>query len=90
MDYLKIRCFRCGGQFELYNHTMNNEEKPPICPHCLARMSKAQWDRLVDAFFTFAEVNKNFRKYHEDRGKPLFQAEIHSYYVDSEKITRDC
>lgn len=89
MEYLKIRCYHCKGEFELYNHSMNHEEKPPMCPHCLARMNQTQWNNLVDAFFTFAEVNINFRKYHEDRGEPLFQAEVRSYYVKPEKIVLD-
>lgn len=39
-------------------------------------MDKTQWERLIDTYFTFAKVNKNFRKYHTDRGEPLFQAEL--------------
>lgn len=86
MDYLKVHCFHCGGNFELYAHTMNHENRPPMCPHCLVRMSERQWERLIDGYFTFAEVNKNFRKYHDDRGEPLFQAELRTYYVEPEKI----
>lgn len=86
MDYLKIHCFHCGGKFELYSRKMNHDDKPPRCPHCLKMMDKTQWKRLVDAYYTFAEVNKNFRKYHDDRGEALFQAEFRNYYVKPEKI----
>lgn len=89
MDYLKVHCFHCGGKFELYNRNMNYDDKPPRCPHCLKKMDKTQWERLIDAYYTLAEVNKNFRKYHEDRGEPLFQVELRSYYVKPEKIVID-
>ncbi len=89
MDYLKIHCFHCKGDFELYNRNMNHDDRPPMCPHCLKRMDKTQWERLINAYFTFAEVNKDFRMYHEDRGEPLFQAELRSYYVKPEKIVID-
>lgn len=88
MEYLKVKCHRCGNSFHLYNRDMNYEERPPMCPHCLIRMDKMQWERLIDAYFTFAEVNKNFRKYHMDRGEPLFQVELltEKKYVKPEKI----
>ena len=49
-------------------------------------MNGTQWERLIDAYYTFAEVNKNFRKYHDDRGEALFQVELRNYYVEPEKI----
>lgn len=88
MEYLKVKCHRCGNSFYLYNRDMSHEEKPPHCPHCLVQMDKTQWERLIDAYFTFAEVNKNFHKYHMDRGEPLFQVELltEKKYVKPEKI----
>ena len=86
MDYLKVKCFHCGNKFELYSHSMNHQDKSPMCPHCLARMNEKQWERLIDAYYTFAEVNINFRKYHDDRGEPLFQAELRNHYVKPTKI----
>ena len=88
MEYLKVKCHRCGNSFHLYNRDMSYEERPPMCPHCLVRMDKIQWVRLIDAFFTLAEVNKNFCKYHMDRGEPLFQVELltEKKYVKPEKI----
>lgn len=88
MEYLKVKCHRCGNSFHLYNRDMSHEEKLPHCPHCLVSMDKTQWERLIDAYFTFAEVNKNFRKYHTDRGEPLFQVELltEKKYVKPEKI----
>lgn len=86
MEYLKIKCHRCKNSFVLYNRDMNNMKKAPYCPHCLAKMDEGQWERLVDAYFTFCEVNKNFRRQYEEHGKPLFQAEIRTEkkYVEQE------
>ena len=91
MEYLKVKCHRCGNSFHLYNKDMSYDERPPMCPHCLIRMDKTQWERLINAYFTFAEVNKNFRKYHEDRGEPLFQVEFltEKKYVKPKKIVLD-
>ena len=57
-----------------------------MCPHCLSRMDGKQWGRLIDAYFTISEVNKDFRKYHEERGEPLFQVELRNHYVKPRKI----
>ncbi len=86
MDYLRVRCFHCGGRFELYSRDMNHDGKPPMCPHCLSRMDGKQWGRLIDAYFTISEVNKDFRKYHEERDEPLFQVELRNHYVKPGKI----
>lgn len=88
MEYLKVKCHRCSNSFHLYNRDMVHGEKPPYCPHCLVLMDKTQWERLIDAYFTFAEVNKDFRKFHMDRGEPLFQVELltEEKYVEPEKI----
>ena len=51
MEYLKIKCHRCGNSFVLYNKDMNYAEKAPHCPHCLVKMDDKQWERLRDAFF---------------------------------------
>lgn len=88
MEYLKVKCHRCGNSFHLCNRDMSHEEKPHMCPHCLVRMDKTQWERLVEAYFVLAEVNKDFRRYHTDKGEPLFQAEIltEEKYVAPEDI----
>jgi len=91
MEYLKVKCHRCGNSFHLYNRDMSHGEKLPYCPHCLVPMDKTQWGRLIDAYFTFAEVNKDFRRYHTDRGEPLFQVELltEKKYVKPGKIMLD-
>ena len=89
MDYLKVRCFHCSGKFELYSHKKNHGDSPPMCPHCLTEMDRTQWGRLVDAYYVFSEVNMDFRKYHEDRGEPLFQVELRNHYVKPGKMELD-
>lgn len=91
MEYLKIKCHRCGNSFVLYNKDIKSTQKVPYCPHCLAKMDEGQWERLTDAYFTFCEVNKNLRKQYEEHGEPLFQAEIHTEkkYVDPEDMLVD-
>lgn len=91
MDYLKLKCHQCGNSFHLYNRDIGHEGKPPYCPHCLTAMDKTQWQCLVDAYLAFAEVNSNFRRYHTDRGEPLFQVELltEKKYVDPKKIVLD-
>lgn len=88
MEYLKIKCHRCGNTFDIYNSTINKQESAPHCPHCLVSMDRRQWERLIDAYLVFSEVNKNFRKYHEDRGEPLFQVQLFAEekYVRPEDI----
>lgn len=86
MDYVKLHCFRCNADFELYNHAFHHEERPPICPHCLARMTEDQWERLRFAYLTFHDVNKKFQVDHDEKGKALFQAEIRMHYVPNENI----
>lgn len=91
MEYLKIECHRCENSFDIYNSIINKQESPPHCPHCLVNMDQRQWERLIDAYLAFSEVNKNFRKYHEDRGEPLFQAQIYTEekYVKPEDVYLD-
>ena len=86
MDYLRMHCHRCGGKFELYNHSMQHEYKPPRCPHCQAQMTQKQWNDLVNAYLTFHDVNKNFIGSYEDRGTALFQAELKVHYVPRENV----
>lgn len=87
MEYLKIKCHRCGNSFNVYHRNISSKEKM-YCPHCLVAMDQRQWERLVDVYAQLAEINTNFRKHHEDRGEPLFQASIctEKKYVIPEKI----
>lgn len=91
MEYLKIKCHRCGNSFDIYNSAISKQERAPHCPHCLVSMNQRQWEKLIYAYFVFSEVNKDFRKCHEDRGEPLFQAQIctEEKYVKPEDIYLD-
>lgn len=95
MGILKIKCFNCGSKYEVTPdcicpaHTMNTKHIYPYrCPHCLAEMSQQAWDQLVDAFWTFEEVNKDLRTDREGEIENcrLFQAEYETHYVPQEKF----
>lgn len=56
------------------------------CFHCGNKFELYSRSMNLDAYFTFAEVNKNFCKYHEDRGEMLFQVELRNHYVNPDDI----
>ncbi len=95
MGILKITCFNCGANYEVTPDcvypadTMNTKHVYPYrCPHCMAEMNQRTWDKLVAAFWTFEEANKDLRTdregYTDDRC--LFQAEYKTHYVPQEKV----
>lgn len=67
MDYLKVRCFHCKGEFELYNRNMNYDDKPPRCPHCLKKMDKTQWERLIIPSRRSIRISENTMRTGESR-----------------------
>lgn len=89
MEYIKIRCGNCKNSFNIYNSEANSLNRGVHCPHCLKKMDEKQKEMLFDAFLVFSEVNKDFRKYHDDRGETLFQAEFKTKFVKPSKICLD-
>lgn len=88
MGYLQINCFNCNGTFELYASGIETGKRCR-CPHCQATIPEKPWNKLVDAFFTLEEVNKDLRKARHEYGRPLFQVEYKTHYVKPEKICLD-
>ena len=93
MGSLEIICHNCGADYEVTPDTIMEADKlqpgviPYRCPHCLARMNKRTWDKLVFAFWTFEEVNKELREWHTGYDNhPLLQAQIKTHYVPKNKI----
>lgn len=93
MGILEIKCHNCGSVYEVLPDCINSAEMmetmhiyPRRCPHCLAMMDRRLWDKLVNAFWTFEEVNKDLRSDSENYGTPLMQAEYKMYYVPHDKI----
>ena len=88
-NYLKITCHSCGNNWKVYAHEASLDGKPPRCPFCLRRMRPKTWERLANCLFTVAETNKHLRMDAEEKGFPLFQAEIKTKYVPGEIIERE-
>lgn len=93
MGSLEIICHNCGAIYEVTPDTIIDADKlqpgvfPYRCPHCLASMNKRTWNKLVDAFWTFEEANKELREWHTGYDNhPLLQAQIKTYYVPRGKI----
>lgn len=82
MCFMTVRCFNCGAEYHLYF----DSEPMQICPHCLAEMPEKALGKLRNALFCLEEANKDFRVAHDERGKPLFQAEIRNHYVPADKF----
>lgn len=82
MCYVSVRCFNCGATYDMYFV----EREPQICPHCLATMPDKPYKKIRDAMLTVEEVNKDFRKANNERGRPLFQIEVRNHYVPPEKF----
>lgn len=87
--YAKILCGNCGNGFELYHMTMNTQEKPVRCPHCLQQMDAKHWKNLIDAFYTVSDWNYQVLKAHTEHGSPMFTAEFMCKHVPREKIILD-
>ena len=82
MCYVQVKCFHCGANYDLYF----DSEPLNTCPHCLAEMPEKPFKKIQNAFYTVEEVNKDFRKAHDERGQRLFQIEIKNHYVPIEKF----
>jgi len=93
MGSLEIKCHNCGAVYEvspdcIYSaNTMDQKHIYPYrCPHCMARMDRNLWNKLVNAFWTIEEANKDLRSYNVEYELPLFQAQYKTHYVPPEKI----
>ena len=98
MGTLEIICHNCGAVYEVTPDCVYPAETmeakhiyPYRCPHCLAEMNHRLWDKLVDAFWTFEEVNKDLRTDYTgyDKRDPLMQAQYKTHYVPHEKFNVD-
>lgn len=88
MGTLEIKCHNCGAVNvvtpDCIYHVEKMEDKyiyPWRCPHCMATMNRRLWNKLVNAFWTFEEVNKDLRSDTDCFCAPLMQAEYKTHYV---------
>ena len=86
--YVKATCGNCECKIELYNITLQHEQSFR-CPHCLQKINKKQWARLVNAFFTTQDLNYQTKKAHDDYGTGLFTYEFVNKQIPKEKIMEE-
>ena len=93
MGTLEIKCHNCGAVYEVTADCIYQAETmekkhiyPWRCPHCMATMDERLWDKLVNAFWTFEEVNKDLRSANDCYCMPLMQAEYKTHFVPHKKI----
>lgn len=93
MGTLEIKCHNCGAVNEVTADCIYQAETmekkhiyPWRCPHCMATMDERLWDKLVNAFWTFEEVNKDLRSANDCYCTPLMQAEYKTHFVPHKKI----
>lgn len=93
MGTLEIKCHNCGAVNEVTPDCIYQAETmekkhiyPWRCPHCMATMDERLWDKLVNAFWTFEEVNKDLRSANDCYCTPLMQAEYKTHFVPHKKI----
>lgn len=93
MGTLEIICHNCGAIYEVQSdgvvhlEAIGANHHPYRCPHCLTKIPSRLWDKLVDAFWTLEEVNKDLRTWHtEYEDHALTQVQYKTHYVDPKKI----
>ena len=93
MGKLEIKCHNCGAVNEVTPDCIYQAETmekkhiyPWRCPHCMATMDERLWDKLVNAFWTLEEVNKDLRNANDCYCTPLMQAEYKTHFVPHKKI----
>ena len=58
MGYLKIRCGRCRGTWEIYNRDDWHNGRAQTCPHCFSSIEKKSWQDALLAFTELEDVNR--------------------------------
>lgn len=83
MCYVKVHCYHCGADYEIYSHELGIGQGA-VCPHCLTAMDPNTHGKIYNALMCLEEVNKDFRKNHSERGEPLFSVEIRNHHVPND------
>ena len=94
MGSLEIICYNCGAVNVIQPDSIIPADKLPVgqypyrCPHCMAEINQHLWDKMVFAFWTLEEVNKDLRTAHDGYGdgRPLFQVQYKTHYGPQSKI----
>lgn len=82
-SYMKIHCFSCGWDWEVYERDNWKSINARTCPHCGSRIDGATWERQVlTAFNQFADANRELEKDSSGYNTPFFKVDcIASYKI---------
>ena len=82
-SYMKIHCFSCGGDWEVYDRDNWKSINARTCPHCGSRIDGTTWERQVlPAFGQFADANRELEKDSSGYNTPFFKVDcIASYKI---------
>lgn len=74
--YMKIHCFSCGGDWEVYERDDWKSINARTCPHCGRRINGTTWEKQVlPAFGGFADANRALEQDRSGYNAPLFKVD---------------
>ena len=71
----KIRCLSCEGKFDFYFNVRKTDAIQ--CPYCYTYMEERSAMKVLDVMGAFSDMNRDLRKYADQRKEPLFQFNLH-------------
>ena len=80
MGYLRIKCYYCGGTWEVYHRDLHSRyKKARECPHCFQKIDEQTWDRQIfPAYNALDDANRELFKDHLGHHVPLFEVSYES------------
>lgn len=75
MGYLRIKCYYCGGTWEVYHRDLHSRyKKARECPHCSQKIDEQTWDnQIFPAYNALDDANRELFKDHLGHHVPLFE-----------------
>ena len=81
MAYMRVHCGYCGGTWEVYRRTVN-DEAARVCPHCESKIDGQTWERSVKpAFAAVHGANAELYKDHAHFNNPLFYFDVEADHI---------
>lgn len=80
MGYLRIKCYYCGGTWEVYHRDLHNRyKKARECPHCFQKIDEQTWEKQIfPAYNALDDANRELFKDHLGYHVPLFEVSYES------------
>ena len=80
MGYLRIKCYYCGGTWEVYHRDLHSRyKKARECPHCFQKIDEQTWDnQIFPAYNALDDANRELFKDHLGYHVPLFEVSYES------------